>query len=38
MSEGAKDELSYVKERIGLAFPKLQGTKLDKLLDNEETM
>ena len=35
MGEG--DELKYVKQRIGLAFPKLVGAKLDKLLDTEET-
>lgn len=34
MGEG--EEKKYVKSRISLAFPKLSGAKLDKLLDTEE--
>ena len=34
MGEG--DEIQYVKSRIALAFPKLKGSKLDKLLDTDD--
>jgi hypothetical protein len=37
MGEGKGEELKYVKSRIALAFPKLVGPKLDKLLDTDET-
>lgn len=37
MSEGTEDKrFEYVKDRIASAFPKLAGTKLDKLLATDE--
>jgi hypothetical protein len=35
MSE-SDPKFEYIKDRIGSAFPKLQGAKLDKLLTSDE--
>ena len=37
MTEGIEDRrFEYIKDRIASAFPKLAGSKLDKLLATEE--